>query len=269
MKQYRIGDFAKYLGVTPDLLKHYEEVGILQPQRSESGYRYFPFNAASIMIESVRLRNYGLTLREIREILVNHSVDNADMERLFEQNRERLRQEIQLDEALLREHEEFLRWKAPLEERNWDWEIRRSEAMLFLPHTNRDDFLQDPRIYEIVSDWMSFVPLVKSAMRVDPEGVLTWGFITPAREAEHLGLPLNGAVEHIPAKKIFYYKYKGEVPRFIEEDRGLPGHPAFQILHSLGLKNEGSYYRAALMPADWQQQLRYHYGYYAIPIAET
>ena len=268
MKQYRIGDFAKYLGVTPDLLKHYEEVGILRPQRSESGYRYFPFNAASVMIESVRLRNYGLTLREIRDILVNHSVDDAGMERLFEQNRERLRQEIQLDEALLHEHESFLRWKEALEERDWDWEIRRGEEMLFLPHTNQDDFLQDPRIYELVSDWMSFVPLVKSAMRVDEAGGRTWGFITRARAAERLGLPLNGAVEHIPARKIFYYKYKGCALRFHQEDRSLPDHPAFQILRSLGLSSEGSYYRAALMPADWQQSLSYHYGYYAIPLAD-
>ena len=40
MEQYRIGDFAKYLGVTPDLLKHYEDMGIIQSIRSESGYRY-------------------------------------------------------------------------------------------------------------------------------------------------------------------------------------------------------------------------------------
>ena len=44
MKQYRIGDFAKYLGVTPDLLKHYEDVGIIQSRRSESGYRYYSFS---------------------------------------------------------------------------------------------------------------------------------------------------------------------------------------------------------------------------------
>ena len=268
MKQYRIGDFAKYLGVTPDLLKHYEEVGILQPQRSESGYRFYPFNATSILIESIRLRNYGLTLREIGEILVNHSVDNAGMERLFEQNLERLRQEIQLDEALLREHEAFLRWKEVLEERDWDWEIRRSEPMLFLPHTNRDDFLQDPRIYEILNDWMSFIPLVKSSMRVDESGGLTWGFTVPARDAERLNLPLNDAVERIPARKIFYYKYKAQEPRFYQEDRELPGYPAFQTLRALGLVNEGSYYRTAMMPADWQQALRYHYGYYAIPLAE-
>ena len=40
MEQYRIGDFAKYLGVTPDLLKHYEDMGIIHSSRSESGYRY-------------------------------------------------------------------------------------------------------------------------------------------------------------------------------------------------------------------------------------
>ena len=40
MEQYRIGDFTKYLGVAPDLLKHYEDMGIIQSIRSESGYRY-------------------------------------------------------------------------------------------------------------------------------------------------------------------------------------------------------------------------------------
>ena len=39
MKEYRIGEFAKYLGVTPDLLKHYEDQGIIRPSRSDSGYR--------------------------------------------------------------------------------------------------------------------------------------------------------------------------------------------------------------------------------------
>ena len=40
IREYRIGEFAKYLGVTPDLLKHYEDQGIIQPTRSDSGYRY-------------------------------------------------------------------------------------------------------------------------------------------------------------------------------------------------------------------------------------
>ena len=51
IREYRIGEFAKYLGVTPDLLKHYEDQGIIRPSRSDSGYRYYPFNTTMLLIE--------------------------------------------------------------------------------------------------------------------------------------------------------------------------------------------------------------------------
>lgn len=44
---YRIGDFAKYLGVTSDFLKHYEEAGLIDVVQRASGYRYYPFNLSS------------------------------------------------------------------------------------------------------------------------------------------------------------------------------------------------------------------------------
>lgn len=58
---YRIGDFAKYLGVTSDFLKHYEEAGLIDVVQRASGYRYYPFNQAARVIEYMRLRNYGVT----------------------------------------------------------------------------------------------------------------------------------------------------------------------------------------------------------------
>ena len=151
MEQYRIGDFAKYLGVTPDLLKHYEDMGIIQSVRSESGYRYYPFHTTLYLIESILLRNYGLTLREIRGILNENSMDSAQVERLFEEKLEVIRQEITLDQALIEDYADFCRWKEGLEIRHWDWEIRRSRRMYFLPHTDGHAFLDDPRIYEILN----------------------------------------------------------------------------------------------------------------------
>lgn len=117
MEQYRIGDFAKYLGVTPDLLKHYEDMGIIQSIRSESGYRYYPFQTTLYLIESIRLRNYGLTLREIRGILNEHSMVNAQVERLFNEKMELIHQEIALDQALTEDYADFCRWKEALESR--------------------------------------------------------------------------------------------------------------------------------------------------------
>ncbi len=268
MKKYRIGNYAKYLGVTPDLLKHYEDMGIIHSDRSESGYRYYSFLTTVELIESIRLRNFGLTLREIRDILSEHSLDNEGMEEIFEERMKRLRQEIQLDEALEEDYAAFCRWKAPLADRDWDWEIRWSRPMLFLPHTDRYDFLPDPRIYELLNTWMSFIPIVRSTMRTDLDGGNTWGFIVEEEMARRLELPVNEIVERILPCRILYYKFRGSVLRLEEENAGNPAHPAFRLLRSLGMESKGPYFRTTLMPADWKGSLGYQYGYYSIPLKE-
>lgn len=46
-RQYRIGDFARYLGVTAEFLKHYQESGLLDVTQRASGYRYYGFDQSA------------------------------------------------------------------------------------------------------------------------------------------------------------------------------------------------------------------------------
>ena len=266
IREYRIGEFAKYLGVTPDLLKHYEDQGIIQPIRSDSGYRYYPFNTTMLLIECIRLRNYGMTLREIREILTAHRHDNASVNRRLSENVEHMREEILLDEALAADYENFLNWAEPLKSQDSDWEIRWSRPMAFLPHTDRYDFLQDPRIYEILKSWMSYIPIVKSSMKAERDGRITWGLLVEERMIRQLHLPFNDIVEFYPPYKVFYYKFRAALTHSSLESFDSPSHPAFQALHALNLEPHDAYFRTTLMPADWQKDLGYQYGYYAIPL---
>ncbi len=267
MKQYRIGDFAKYLGVTPDFLKHYEDLGLIQSVRSDSGYRYYPFHETMLLIETVRLRNFGMTLREIGEILKQHAVESAQVNRRLAENMDHLRQEMLLDEAVIEEYESFLEWKAPLETHSCDWEIRRSRPAFFLPHTDSDDFLHDPRIYELLRDWMSFIPIVKPCMIVHGDGQIVWGFSVEEHRLRKLGLPLNDIVEYLPSRKVFYYKFRGPLIK-MKDETNVETHPAISLLHSLGLERSGAYSRVTLMPADWEQDIGSQYGFYAIPLLD-
>ena len=266
IREYRIGEFAKYLGVTPDLLKHYEDQGIIQPTRSDSGYRYYPFNTTMLLIECIRLRNYGMTLREIREILAAHQLDTAAVSSRLAENVEHMKEEILLDEALTADYEEFLAWQAPLSERDFDWEIRWSKPMAFLPHTDKYDFLQDPRIYEILKSWMSYIPIVKSSMKAERNGRITWGLLVEERMIRQLKLPVNDIVEFYPPYKVFYYKFRAPLMHSSFENFDTSSHPAFQALRKLNLEPRNGYFRTTLMPADWQRDIGYQYGYYAIPV---
>ena len=266
IREYRIGEFAKYLGVTPDLLKHYEDQGIIQPTRSDSGYRYYPFNTTMLLIECIRLRNYGMTLREIREILAAHQLSTAAVSSRLAENVEHMKEEILLDEALTADYEEFLAWQAPLSERDFDWEIRWSKPMAFLPHTDKYDFLQDPRIYEILKSWMSYIPIVKSSMKAERNGRITWGLLVEERMIRQLKLPVNDIVEFYPPYKVFYYKFRAPLMHSSFENFDTPSHPAFQALRELNLEPRNGYFRTTLMLADWQRDIGYQYGYYAIPV---
>ena len=266
IREYRIGEFAKYLGVTPDLLKHYEDQGIIRPSRSDSGYRYYPFNTTMLLIECIRLRNYGMTLREIREILTAHRQDNASVDRRLSENVEHMKEEILLDEALAEDYENFLNWAEPLKSQDSDWEIRWSRPIAFLPHTDRYDFLQDPRIYEILKSWMSYIPIVKSSMKAERDGRITWGLLVEERIIRQLKLPVNDIVDFYPPHKVFYYKFRAPLTHSSSENFDAPAHPAFQALHALNLEPLDAYFRTTLMPADWQKDIDYQYGYYAIPL---
>ena len=266
MRQYRIGDFAKYMGVTPDLLKHYEELGLISPQRSGSGYRYYPFHTASVLIESIRLRNYGMTLREIQEILAEKSVPTSKMEKRLDENMEVLRLENQLNQALLEDYDEFLDWKSPLEERTEDWSIRWSRPMCFLPHSRGDEFIDDPRIYELLKDWLSYVPIVKSSLYVGEDGDKVWGLVVDEAKLKRLHLPVNDVVVRISPHKMFYYQFRGEMSLMADEGSDPDLHPVFSLMASMNLQHGGGYYRTLVMPCCWEKGIRYQYGFYAIPL---
>lgn len=68
---FKIGEFSKMNRVTVKTLHHYEEIGILMPERVDSatGYRYYSSDQLSRLHQILSLRQMGLTLEEIADNL--------------------------------------------------------------------------------------------------------------------------------------------------------------------------------------------------------
>ena len=69
---YTIGQFALILKVSTRTLRHYDEIDLLKPQHinQENNYRYYGREQLGLGKSIVKLKEYGLSLEEIREILV-------------------------------------------------------------------------------------------------------------------------------------------------------------------------------------------------------
>src|SRR5215470_14769527 len=95
-----IGEFSKRSNLTIHQLRHYHEVGLLEPRRvdSESGYRYYsPLQVQTAELIAI-LRSLDLPLSEIRELLQNPS--RANVSAVLDRHRQRL--EARFSEASTR-----------------------------------------------------------------------------------------------------------------------------------------------------------------------
>lgn len=127
-KTYRIGELAALFGVTDRTIRYYEELGLLQSEgRLEGKHRRYPGKNATYLRRIQQLKDYGLSLAEIRELF-----DLARQDRSGQRVRQRLA--IKYKEKL----EEAERRRALLEHYIADlsWHIEQLE--------NGQDFFQCP-----------------------------------------------------------------------------------------------------------------------------
>jgi cob(I)alamin adenosyltransferase len=88
--RWTIGELAKMVGVSVRALRHYEDVGLLVPDRSEGGHRRYGASDLARLRQIVALRELGLGLQHIAAWL-----DSRDPELLRKLARRRL-QEVEL-----------------------------------------------------------------------------------------------------------------------------------------------------------------------------
>ncbi|MFD6531923.1 MerR family transcriptional regulator [Streptomyces sp. NPDC060184] len=68
---FTIGDFARYGRVSPRMLRHYDAIGLLRPDRTDpaSGYRFYGAAQLARLNRIIALKDLGFTLQEVGSIL--------------------------------------------------------------------------------------------------------------------------------------------------------------------------------------------------------
>lgn len=211
MERYRIGDFARELGVTPDFLKYLERKEIITPQVEENGYRYYGFTQAARVLEYIKFKNLGYTAEEIRDVLHESSFANALS--ALRKKTEEIRGQMRFEEAVLAYVDQVMQ----IADRFSDepvWQIRFCEDFYFLPHSLGARFIEEEENRARVREWNAYFPVVQSMYRMAvrdgklnrERGGNLWGFGVDAGMAGRLGLNVDAPVQRItPGRCIEVY----------------------------------------------------------------
>lgn len=66
---YLIKEVSKISGVSVRTLHHYDEIGLLSPQKRENGYRYYSEDDLSLLQMILFYKHLGFSLKKIKELL--------------------------------------------------------------------------------------------------------------------------------------------------------------------------------------------------------
>ncbi|PXX60331.1 DNA-binding transcriptional MerR regulator [Nocardia tenerifensis] len=107
---FTIGDFARHGQVSVRMLRHYDAIGLLRPDRvdGQSGYRFYSGAQLARLNRLVALKELGFTLEQVGRIL-DDQVSGAELRGMLTLRRAELEQRIASDRARLAQVEARLR----------------------------------------------------------------------------------------------------------------------------------------------------------------
>jgi len=83
-KLLKIGELAELAGVSKRTIDYYTQLGLLEPVRSETNYRYYPEESIEYLQLIHALKKQHLTLEEIRERLQLLKSQSAPMDEIID-----------------------------------------------------------------------------------------------------------------------------------------------------------------------------------------
>jgi DNA-binding transcriptional MerR regulator len=107
---FTIGDFARHGRVSVRMLRHYDAIGLLRPDRVDgaNGYRLYQAGQLARLNRIIALKDLGFTLQQVRSIL-DEQVSAEQLRGMLKLRQSDLREQIAADEARLAHVEARLR----------------------------------------------------------------------------------------------------------------------------------------------------------------
>ncbi|MDA8352557.1 MAG: MerR family DNA-binding transcriptional regulator [Firmicutes bacterium] len=117
---FTISELAQELDISTRTIRYYEEIGLILPQRSGKGTRYYTRSDRARLKLILRGKRFGFSLHEIKEMITLFDEDRTgrkQLQRTIQYGEEKIRElDARIDE-LIRLREEILEFKTRFEEK--------------------------------------------------------------------------------------------------------------------------------------------------------
>lgn len=204
MEKYNIGKTARFLNISNELLRHYERLGLIEPERGKNGYRFFSFKEIDKLQGIRRYRNMDFSLEDMDKLI--YTADYREMGDLFVQSLENTKSRLAWYQELSGATERIIHdWKQ-VENGVGKCEITISKDILRV-NLRYNDVLDETIVTEEVAKWIEKMPVVFISPYFRKEDILKgtsnvlFGYGVEAEAFGRLGLEHIAAEQYIQSCK--------------------------------------------------------------------
>lgn len=203
--RYKIGDVAKILGISPDLLRYYEKKGVVKPVKDRSNdYRYYEPWDINFLIDCLWYKNFGFGIDQVAKIVSRSSY--SDIQAMIAAKDAEIEASIRHQEMLLR------RTREHQQEVNRAQDLLGKCDLVYSPeiyrYLNRYNFIYDnsKELQALSHQWLQYMPFTHRCFEIGQEDLenktdnYAWGFSLSMDYVQELEVPLKPPVAHLASE---------------------------------------------------------------------
>ncbi len=209
--KYKIGDVARILGVSPDLLRYYEKKGIVKPVKDPNNdYRYYEPWDVNFLMDCIWYKSFHFGIDQVAEIITNSTAD--EVANLLDQKMIQLRAEIRRNELLVRRAREHQADLTRLKPQLGQCVLRESPVML--RYINRHNYTYDnsDAVQVVSQEWLEYMPFTHRCFEMPVEdisdkkgeGRFRWGFSLTPDYVRELGVKVRPPAAYLDSRPCVY-----------------------------------------------------------------
>lgn len=207
--KYKIGDVARMLGISPDLLRYYEKKGVVTPEKDESNdYRYYDSWDINFLLDCLWFKNYGFSIEQIADMV--RIPDISELNALFLGKEEELRATIRRCQLLLQRSEEHRRNLERIPALLYRCELCESPEMVRYLNRFGTAYSKESGFEALARRWLGALPFNDRYFEMDDcyASGYSWGFSLTRAYVEALDFDISAPMTVLPPRRSVHTIFK-------------------------------------------------------------
>lgn len=209
--RYKIGDAARILGISPDLLRYYEKKDIVHPIKDKTNdYRYYEPWDINFLIDCVWYKSFNFGIDQVAEIISEYTADEVAC--VLDKKVSELRAQIRHNELLVRRAGEHRADLGRLKNQLWKCVLRESPEIVRYIHRYNYIYDNSEALQRLSQQWINYMPFTHRCFEMPVEdisckrgeGSFSWGFSLTPDYVRELGVKVEPPVVHLDSRPSIY-----------------------------------------------------------------